>query len=441
MSKFNLNQHQESKDGKWVWRHGLIFKTGEYPDKQFSLSEKELKAAVNQFKPVPIDVEHLRQSPLDGKLGSLEHIMIGNDGKSLYGTVRVPKWFHENVYSNQPMKVSCSWSREQKRLSKLALTVSPRINDAVLMSQFSKNRLNSGEDEKKVLGDFFAWFADKYDYTKTNKGQGQMQELHDLAARFGSICSKSNKNEKSYSYFGSQEESDAIQKIHDLAVKAGAGCDFKRDYSAMYSDTGDKTMTLKEKFAKFFESLDKEEVEIDETPETKELEALRKKVEKLEAEKDAGFSKAPEDALFEDTETKDENPEVKKLRERVAALELEKLNVEASAFATNEVKRTTISPAIEKDVVRFYVQLADDDVSKSTEVTFTNNGKETKGSRVDAFKAIFSTLKPNNLTQEEIVDLGAGILNGSDFNQMDVEKEAVEQATKFAQLRNKKANA
>lgn len=433
MITFNLNQTANSeKDKNYVFKHGLIFKAGDYEDKNFDISEDELKSAVKNFSPVEIDVEHLRKSPLDGKLGKLEHIMVGEDGKSLYGTVRMPKWFHDNVYKDQPLKVSTTWSRDSKQIRKLALTSTPRINDAVLMAEFSRTRLDSGEGEREVLKDFLVWFADKYDYTKTNKGQGHLQQLHDLTMGFGAVCDKSNKNEKSYSYFASEKERETIQKVHDLAVKAGAGCDFKREYTAMYSDTGEKSMSYKEKVAEFIKALkDGDEVEV--VSGKDETDSLKAKVDKLEAEKKAGFSKAPEEELL----TEDE--EVKKLRERVLALEHEKIQSEAAAFAAGEVKKTSIPPAVEKDVVSFYVQIANDDSANTAEITFSSEGKEKKGNRLDAFKAIFSALKPSNLTKEEVVNMGAGILNETDFNETDVAKEAQEQAQKFAELRNKKA--
>ena len=437
MAHFTLDQTASSeKNTNYVYKHGLIFRAGDYKDKEFSLSESELADAVANFSPVEIDVEHLRQSPLDGKLGRLEHVLIGQDGKSLYGTVRMPKWFHDNVYvengKEKPIKVSTTWAKSSKRITKLAITENPRVDDAVLMAAFSNNRLDKGEKDTEVLKDFLAYFAEKYDYTKTNKGQGQLQELHDLACRYGAVCSKTNKNEKNY-YFASVEENNVIQKVHDMAVSGGAGCDFKRDYTAEYSRE-DKTMSMRDSFNKWLDSFDKGgSVELSETPEAKEIGALKAKVEALEKEKAAGFSKS------EDETPVVEAPEIKALREKVEALENEKMESVAASFAAEQVQKAVIPPAVEKDVANLLAQLSRDDKSYSAEVTFSNDGKAVKGSRVDAIKAIFAAIKPNALVKEEVAN--AGLLNEADFSDEDLEKEVAEQAAKFAKSYNKKVAA
>ena len=443
MSKFKLEQVNYSEDQKYVWRTGLIFESGNYPDKKFKMTPAELKKAASEFKPAELDVEHLRQSPLDGRIGRLEYVQASEDGTKLYGSVRMPAWFHDNVYKDQPLKVSCTWSRDKKELKKLALTLTPRVSDAVLMAAFSQERLERNEDEKLVVRDFFAWFAAdkyeaKYDYKKTNKGQGHMQQLHDIACGFGAVCDKSNKNEKSYSYFASEEENSTIQKVHDMAVKSGAGCDFKRDWSAMYSDTEVKNMSLRSKLAELLKEAGEEEVVTNsEAAELPEVTALKAKVASLETEV-AGFkaaAKVEEKAVEEPAK----DPKVVELEAKVAELEGEKVRVQGAAFAAELVKKGIVAPASQGDIASFYGQLVSDDAGVKVEVGFSKDGKEVKGSRVEAFTALFAGLKPSELTEEAFS--GVGVLGDSDFSEEDVAKEAKNQAENYLKRVNRSKSA
>ena len=71
--------------GDFVVRRGTFFRVGEYPDKQFGLSEAEADAAIAGFAPVPLNIEHI-PTIFDGKLGMVRRVVAGGADHS--GRVR-----------------------------------------------------------------------------------------------------------------------------------------------------------------------------------------------------------------------------------------------------------------------------------------------------------------------------------------------------------------
>lgn len=188
-----------------VIREGKIFEAGDYPDKQFSLTPEELEKAALSFSPVDLDLEH-RPTILDGKLGKLTEVKV--KGKELFGKVELPEWLHA-ITKDDPLKVSCTWDRANKSLAKLALVLSPRVEDAALMAAFAEHT--------------------------TRYGQQHLQDLHDTACRYGAVCKAE---------MASKSEANAIQKIHDAAVKEGAKCDTgQTSYPVYYGNKEEDSMT------------------------------------------------------------------------------------------------------------------------------------------------------------------------------------------------------
>jgi len=133
-----------------ITRTGKLFTAGDYPDKQFSLTEEELTAAIEHFAPVAANLQH-RESLLDGKLGGLQKVW--RQGKELFGEIQIPAWLHETVGS-EPIKPSLEWDRATKRICGLAYVVSPRIADAALMSAFSAWETSHAELTVSIPADF-----------------------------------------------------------------------------------------------------------------------------------------------------------------------------------------------------------------------------------------------------------------------------------------------
>lgn len=190
-----------SEGGEVVLRKGKLFEAGEYPDKSFSLSEAELADAVANFTPVNVDLDHFPhmgiQTVLDNKLGQLQAVEVGADGKTLFGTVALPKWL-DNVLTDAERKVSCTWDRATKRLAGLALTLTPRVTDAALMSayaQFAGSRHSE---------------ADRRD----------LQAIHDLVVGQGAECKAAMSATKKEKKMGLWDDIVAAFKKNNVEVPA-----------------------------------------------------------------------------------------------------------------------------------------------------------------------------------------------------------------------------
>ena len=139
----NTSLVKNDQNSDVVLRRGMIFRAGQYPDKDFSLTPKELKRVVKDFSdPVQLDSEHER-SIFDGKLGQLVSIEANDDGTELHGLVAVPKWL-DPILMQAGGKVSAAFDRATKKLVGLALTINPRVSDAALMAAFSVDQAARG---------------------------------------------------------------------------------------------------------------------------------------------------------------------------------------------------------------------------------------------------------------------------------------------------------
>lgn len=183
MAAFSVGEATDA--GEYVLRSGKVFECGDYPDKGFSLSADEARAAVAAFVPCDNDIEH-RQSILDKKLGQLRSVEMGADGKSLLGVVAIPRWLHEAI-GDAPLKTSLAFDRTTKRIAKNGLVLTPRVTDAALFgayasfagkrhSQADQDRLNAIAEHAVALG------ADH-----PRKGQAKMSQSNDSVSVLDAI--------------------------------------------------------------------------------------------------------------------------------------------------------------------------------------------------------------------------------------------------------------
>jgi hypothetical protein len=154
-------------DGDFVIRHGKVFECGDYPDKHFSLTPDEAAAAVAAFSPVPNDLEH-RPTILSGHLGELTNVSVAEDGTSLMGSVRIPRWLHDAI-GDAPLKTSLAWDIPTKRIIKNGLVIEPRVPDAALFTAYAE-------------------FAGK---RHSQADQDALQAVHDHAVSLGAACPSS----------------------------------------------------------------------------------------------------------------------------------------------------------------------------------------------------------------------------------------------------------
>ncbi len=118
--------------GDFVVRRGTFFQVGDYPDKQFALTEAEADAAIARFAPVPLNIEHI-PTIFDGKLGMVRRLW--REGKDLLAEYVIPRWLHE-VTRGEAIKISSEWSRTTKCPQGGAFVLHPRVADAVMLAAF-----------------------------------------------------------------------------------------------------------------------------------------------------------------------------------------------------------------------------------------------------------------------------------------------------------------
>lgn len=160
MSAFALDGEAGSDD-EFVYRSGLVFRCGDYPDKKFALTPEEARAAVGAFTGCQIVDTHL-PSVFNGKLGEVLAVDLAEDGETLVAAAALPRWLAD-VLGDEPLRVSTEWNRQRKTLDALALVPNPRVSDAALLAAFAGRR-HSDADLK------------------------DMQQIHDLAANQGAEC-------------------------------------------------------------------------------------------------------------------------------------------------------------------------------------------------------------------------------------------------------------
>jgi hypothetical protein len=456
---FKLDDKVDTQDGDYVIRTGKIFHAGSYPDKQFDISPEEMLDAVNDFNPVDIDYEHV-SGPLDGKLGKLEAVTVGKDGWSLIGSARLPKWL-DNALGDAPRKVSATWDRESKRLKKLALTTNPRVPDAILMAAFSANQVAKNTPLEPLVQNVMQKYFEEngVDFVhRTWGGVIVMQDIHDMAARSGAICSdpdKDSKDNQSNNYskaeFVSESEAKAIQQIHDAAKRGGAKCDSYKCFNK------ENTKMLKE-IKSWFSGLSDEQIEELEKAGTK-TQAKSDESEKEEKKEVKNSDKSDKivdepvktekkevaSAKKEDVENKIDEPSdrEKQLEAELAQLRDEKVKVDAEKFADDEIKSYRAFPSERDLTIALFVQASKDDKASEAKVSFKKDNKEVEGTRVEALKALYAARKPHNLTSEEIDDVTLNVLDVENGDKTDYQKQAQEQAKAYAERqnsRNKKDN-
>lgn len=150
-------------DGSWVIRSGKLFEAGDYPDKNFSVSEAELDDIAASFTPAPNDLEHIKTVITHDRRGNPrkdnpigETLNIRKEGTALFGDVKIPKWLDDTV-GKDPLGVSLTFDKQTKRIIRNALTLTPRITDAQVVAAFndSRNRENVSTSTKPTLVESF----------------------------------------------------------------------------------------------------------------------------------------------------------------------------------------------------------------------------------------------------------------------------------------------
>lgn len=447
-TNFKLDNSQLTDDGKYVFKTGLIFRAGEYEDKNFTMTPEELVSAEAGFSPVPLDIEHIDNlGKLTGNLGTLEAVYTSEDGEALYGTAKIPVWLNDlYVKDDEEIKVSCTWGREDKSLKKLALVDKPRVSDAALFAAFTKDQIDSNPEKTgESVNAFFAWVVEnEVDFKdKTWDGDYLIQQVHDITARGGAVCTESKDKAK----FVSKKESATIQKMHDMAVSSGAKCRFMGD-NVLYKDepSSEKTNTFGRTIMKFKdikawftdapdEVIEKLDQEFSGNKDDAEKTALETKVRELTAKLEAKAVETPAEEKKEEFSQVD--PEKEELLKKVAELEKRNMVADAEKFADKLVSDEKIVPASKEAVIALFMQAATDDAgSQATEVRFSD--EKVAKTRTEVLTALFDSFEAKKLTEEELA--GKNVLNFSKETKSTTDVNAAKELAKnYAAKVNKKA--
>lgn len=429
MIEFSLGKKRVTEDG-YVVREGLIFEAGAYPDKNFELSPEELLAASSDFKPVTLNLEHVK-TIFDGKLGLLNSITPSADGYKLFGEAKLPMWF-DNLLGDTPIKVSCEWDKVNKTLGGMAITTRPRIKDAVLMSAFSEALVQDGKEPKEAFKESIVAFdmgmmEDEGD--RTWAGMDVMQYVHDRLAAAGAVCMP--EMEEDDADFVSQREATAIQKMHDVAVQEGkAKCYF---LPANYSDkTEKKEMTLIEKIKASFNKALEDVEKTEETPTVvadDKLQALEAKfnasLEAVKTEQEAKYKEVVEANEKLKTELEAKAAEIEKFSQVADAKEKEQVVDKAAAKVEELVKAGKVLPAKRNELQAVFSAL----VEQNSTVNF--NDKETAA--IDILFNLFD----GAVSLKEEIPTGGQVLDGS---QEAEDKSHIDRAKAFAKKNYKKVS-
>lgn len=449
--EFNLDSASFAEEG-YVYRKGLIFRAGQYADKNFEMSPEELLAAANEFEPVPLDVEHM-PSIFDSKLGSLLAVEPSADGWELYGVAKIPKWLNDLHGGEFPLKVSCTWTRDSKKLSKLALVKNPRVGDAALMAAFTANELESSSTEdhfKNTVLNFLSWVKDNnitkentFDgYERESPGQSTLQTIHDICAAAGAICDPNNVETEEDddeengngmqgkmrpsmykdSDFVSRKESETFQRIHDLITKQGAKC-YPDPKTFNNNKNEDSIMSgLKdviEKLTALSGKLPETAVEVPETSAP---------VQEI-AEPVANHSASSNEVEQLKAQLSEAQAQLSKLAEEKAQAEEEKvkaetelLNAEADKFAEDLVTAKKITPASADFAKKLFL------VGKTSTATFNNDEP-----LLNLIQGLFDSLETHNFTDEVMSDVAV-------LGAKPVKVDELEEARKLAEEYAKKAS-
>lgn len=303
----------------YVEREGKVFEFGDYPDKQFSLTADEFRAAnpdggAGAF----VDLEHFRKPhALLGKLGSV----VGTEvkGNALFARVRFPRALDDLLGSDE-RKVSCHFGPD-KRLKQLDLVLNPRIRDAALFSEAADPSRPPEADPGPSTAMPAVVFAAPIMASAPQSNLMAMfaQDFHDIAAScYPGLCGGGA------TFAANEGPRKHMALIHKKAMNHGASCS---GTSGRFSEETEMSETTKP------------EAPAVATFSADDLAALKKQLASLKAE----------------------NDEIR----RAAILK------DAAVFAENEIRADRATVPERPLLVKGYVRAALDDASHPDDATFS----------------------------------------------------------------------
>ena len=108
-------------------KEAKIFEAGEFPDKNLSVTEKDLDQYINNFIPCPLKIEHT-ETPFDGILGTLESVY--KKGKELFGKINFLEEAWSLIEKTGAKSLSVCLNPNLFKIEEVSLVKHPRIKDA-----------------------------------------------------------------------------------------------------------------------------------------------------------------------------------------------------------------------------------------------------------------------------------------------------------------------
>ena len=408
MTDFSLSAGRRVIGDYAVYPNSLLFTAGIYADKGLTMSEGDIAAAAAGFLPVDFNVEHSKHGAHQALAGAFGGILKAwpdpDDPKNLRGEVAIPLWLDERLEKKSP---SLEFTRDDKRIVGAALTYTPRVSEAALMS---------------AVAEFAQTEAAEFGMPRHNTPEGQttIQQIHDTAARSGAVCDRKNIE------MSSAHEATAIQKIHDVAASHGATC-----------SKGELPVWAKSMFSAIHPVLESSQVPLTTQPNPASKKSAKGEKTMLETIK-ALFTKAgvPAGDLESLTEADfnvgapaitpivapvsfSDSPEAKAMLAEIETLKAGRqadfaasVAKDAQAFADSMVADSRAYPAEKPALVAAFAQAAKDDAASPAEVHFTSGTDTLTVSRVDALKALYAARPAHGLTLEQLTTspVGAQVL-------------------------------
>lgn len=193
-----FSNRQVTQDGMVV-RRGKVFEAGSRMDMHgipFVTTPEDLNRMVLNFKPIPVGSGHPEApSPLDGHMGTVTNLYLGNNPNDLCAEVHIPPFINDILEAKNEGRVSMIFNRHTKEPLGLDFVSDPNVVDAALMASFARHRHD------------------------TPDGQKFMQNVHDACSKRGAVCTPPGK-----SAHASKHEASAVQQFHDIACEHGATC-------------------------------------------------------------------------------------------------------------------------------------------------------------------------------------------------------------------------
>ncbi len=187
------------RDGDYVvYPQRKLFPAGWYESHNYGMTPEELLVAAQSCFRAPYDIEHKTSIIKDEYMGYGANFTSEWEGN--HYVMRTDAYIHHKLdpLLKDETKMSATWSKANKSLVKIALTLNPRIPDTDVkqFTEFAKGKTH-----------------------QTYSGQQAIQTLHDKAVQGGAVCSGDNAD------MASKTENKAIQKVHDDMVAEGAKCE------------------------------------------------------------------------------------------------------------------------------------------------------------------------------------------------------------------------